>query len=189
VEIPIIGIYEEMTDEALRVSKSIADQTKPLRGEIITICVDIDYCLVEAISRFFLEKDHEKRQILQDLILDTTFLTLAQKKNILKLIMEKYPERFGPFSDKKVRSEFFENLETIIRFRNALAHGRIIIDYEQKIVTLRYYNSNKNETVDTEINPEFFKKLHGQISTAILDFYNGICDSPIVCIGPENQSK
>ncbi len=156
----------------------MVEKIKIQRGEIISICTDIDYLLVEGISNFFLEKDSDKRQILQSLILNTTFLTFGQRKNIFKLITERYSQNFGRFSIKAERNKFFKNLEEIIRYRNALAHGHIIINYNDNVITLEYYNSNKNELETTEIDPAFFQLLHNKLSQTILEFYSGIYDKP-----------
>jgi hypothetical protein len=170
---PDIGILTETEPSALKEAKKIMEKIKLQRGDIISLCVDIDSLLIEGISNFFLEKDPEKRQIFQDLILDTTFLSLGQKKNILKLIIEKYPQNFGLFSIKKERNKFFKHLDYIIKYRNALAHGRIIINYNENIITLQYYNSNKNEMETTSIDSSFFYKLHNTINDTILEFYTG----------------
>ncbi|MFZ1126821.1 hypothetical protein, partial [Methanoregula sp.] len=65
---PDIGIYSEIEPTALEKAKEMVEKIKIQRGEIISICTDNDYLLVEGISNFFLEKDSDKRQILQSLI-------------------------------------------------------------------------------------------------------------------------
>ena len=180
---PDIGIYDDIDPDAYNHILEIVKTVRSYRGEIISTSVDIEYLLSESISRFFLEDTPEKRDIFHELLLDTTYLTFAQKKNLLKSIMDKYPQKFGDFSDTKRRKAFFENIENIIKWRNALAHGRIIIDYNSKIVTILAYNSNKHTEESLEINSKVFLTLRRNIVTALLEFVSGISLPPSEIIG------
>ena len=134
------------------------------RNEVIVGCVDIDSIIGNAISRFFFGDNRDKKPIFHTLVLDTTILSMSQKKNILKSIMEKYPEEFGEFSDVDKRKKLFQDLDQIIKLRNALAHGRIVIDCASDIVTLNYYDSNKNKQTEMELPTAYFDSMNKKIS-------------------------
>jgi hypothetical protein len=174
------GFFLYISPDAEKRSNEIIQSIKTSRGEIISCCVDIDNLLGKSISRFFLKDDPKKQEIFHELILDTTELSFAQKRNILKLIMEKYPEEFGPFSDKKRQHEFFEIVNYIIKIRNALAHGEIIVDYNEDKVFLQYYDKSKNKKQEIELSPEFFKKVKSDISQLVWSFWSGISDASTI---------
>jgi hypothetical protein len=173
------GYGEYISPEAEYRGKQIFEYIKLHRGEIISSCVDIDNFLAESISRFFLKDNPEKREIFHELILDTTELSFAQKRNILQLIMEKYPHEFGPFSDNRLRQEFFETVNSIIKTRNALAHGEIVFDYSEDKAYLRYYDKSKNRKQEIELSQEYFEEVKSKISSLVWKFVSGISSGKI----------
>lgn len=78
--------------------------------------------------------------------------------------MEKYPNEFGEFSDVDKRKKLFQDLDQIIKLRNALAHGRIVIDCASNIVTLNYYDSNKNKQNEMGLPAAYFDAMNKKIS-------------------------
>jgi len=140
------------------------------RGEVISSCVDIDHLLGESISQFFLKDNAEKREIFHKLILDVPDFSISKKKNILKSIMEKHPDEFRAFSPEE-RKKFFEELNYIIKIRNALAHGDVFYDYDADKVLLRYYHSQQNK--EEVLDQKFFDEIRIKISTLVSNFLNG----------------
>lgn len=171
---PPDNFFEYISPEAEHRGKLIFEKIKTLRGEAISSCIDVDNMLGESISRFFFKNDPEKREIFQELILDTAELSFAQKRNILQLIMEKYPNEFGPFSDKKRKQEFFEIVNSVIKTRNALAHGVVIFDYGDDKVFLQYYDKSKNKKQEDELSPEYFASIKDRINRLVWKFCSGI---------------
>lgn len=167
------AIPPETNEKVMKIIENI----KIYRGEVISGCVDIDHLLGESISRFFLKNNPEKREIFHELIIDTTFFSISQKKNILQLIMEKHPEEFRAFSPKE-RQKFFVDLNYIIKIRNALAHGDVKIDYNADRVFLQYYNSQKNRIEDVDLDQDFFDGVRNKISTLVSNFLNGVSLDP-----------
>jgi len=111
----------------------------------------------------------QNSQIFHKLILDTTILSMSQKKNILKSIMEKYPQEFDEFSDIDKRKKLFQDLDQIIKLRNALAHGRIVIDCRTDIVSLNYYDSNQNKQREIELSATYCDAMNKKISSLLSD--------------------
>jgi hypothetical protein len=172
-------VYEDITPEAKAEVNKIIEKIKIRRGEVISACVDIDTLLGKSISLFFLSKNPEKRKIFHDLILDTTAISIFKKKEILELIMIKHPEEFSGFSPKQ-RQKFFEDLNYVIKMRNALAHGDVIIDYFEKKEVLKYYNSKSNKKDEVVLSSDFFEKLREKITNLVLNFWSGIAYVPLI---------
>ncbi len=155
-------VYEEMTPEAREKANEIIEDVKKKRGEVISRCVDIEKLLGESISRFFFENNKEKREIFHEQILDTTLLSFGQKKNLLQRITKKYPDEFKSLSEE-TRKNFFNELNHIIKMRDALAHGEITIDFPVKEVTLQFYDSIRNEKANIILDPDFFPNMRNKI--------------------------
>ncbi len=177
--------YLEMTPEAKKRANEVIEYIKKSRGEFISGCVDVEYLLGESISRFFLEKS-PKREILHELILDTPFFSFKKKKNILQSIMKKYPNEFGNFSDEQ-RNKFFTRLENIIRKRNAMAHGVVIIDLKSDKAELQFYDENKNKMDKLLISQKFFQDLKEEISTIVFTSFCDIAHRPTIIVNSEVQ--
>jgi hypothetical protein len=122
----------------------VKDMTK-IRNDTITMCVDFEYYLSLGISRFFFEDNVVKAPIFHDLILDTTILSLSQKKNLVKQLIDKYPDAFDAFPDEDSKKKFYDYLNFLIKVRNAFAHGKILIDYATRTSYVRYYDSNRQQ--------------------------------------------
>lgn len=163
--------YLELTPEAEIRSDEIIEYIKKGRGEFISGCVDIEHLLGESISQFFLKDNPKKQEIFHELILDTTFLSFSQKKNILRLIMKKYPDEFKKNTEEE-RKDFFKKLDNLIKKRNAFAHGEIIIDLNANTVILQYYDSINNKKDKFEISPDFFNEIQQEINSLVIWHYD-----------------
>ena len=155
----------------------ILDIIKRDRGEVISRCVDIDNLLGRVISDFFFKDKPQKREIFHELFLETTILSFSQKKKILKSIVENYPDNDEISSDMLMRrrennKKLFEDLNCIIKMRNALAHGSITFDFEKSIATLQYYDSNRNEKMETLITPQFFEEFRLKIDGIVFHLWS-----------------
>ncbi|WP_321507081.1 hypothetical protein [uncultured Methanoregula sp.] len=143
------------------------------RGDFISGCTEIDNTLSEAISSFFFKDntDINKREQFHDFIIDTPIFSFIQKKKVLQSIMEKYPTDFPSFTGKS-RQEMFNQINYIIKMRNAFAHGTLIINYGEKMEALSYFDSQTNTRVEQTLTEEFFNELYKKLedlSTQILE--------------------
>jgi|SRR5208337_4146702 len=177
--------YLDVTPEAEIEIAKILNIIKRDRGEIISRCVDVDNLLGRDISDFFLKDDPQKREIFHELIIDTTILTFSQKKRIFKTIVEKYSDKDGLSSEDLMNSgerkrKLFEDLNHIIKIRNALAHGNITLDFESGTATLQYFDSNKNEKTETIITPQFFEDLRLKLNNVVFQLWSSQFHSVIV---------
>jgi hypothetical protein len=163
--------YLSPTQEAKKRIDEKIEYIKNGRGEIISGCYDLEHELGQFISDFFLKDNPKKQEIFHELILDTTFLSFAQKKNIARLIVKKYPDVISSNFSEEGRKKIFTELENVIKKRNALAHGDVVIDLNNDISTIQYYDSNKNQKSKFEITPEFFRESRTQIGGLALTFW------------------
>ena len=62
----------------------------------------------------------------------------------------------------------FEIIDYLIDMRNALAHGKIIIDYAAQKNVIRYYKSKNNSEVEEILSSELFDNLDDKIQDAAL---------------------
>ncbi len=73
------------------------------------------------------------------------------------------------FSDISIsgRQKLFQNIQSIIQFRNALAHGQMNIYYEKKCASIIFFDKNENNiktiTLSKDIIKEYNKKISGTI--------------------------
>ena len=177
--------YLDVTPEAEIEIAKILNIIKQQRGETISRCVDVDNLLGRVISDFFLKDDPQKREIFHELILDTTILSFSQKKRIFKTIVEKYSEKKGISSEDLIKRaerdrKLFEDLNHIIKIRNALAHGNITLDFESGAASLQYFDSNKNEKTETIITPQFFEDLKLKLNNVVWLLWSSQFHSVIV---------
>jgi|SRR5208337_499342 len=168
------GVIEEgLTDEALAYLNERSFFLRTHRGNFISGCTGIDNTLSETISSFFFKDNTEldKRTQFHDLVIDTPIFSFIQRKKVLQSIMENYPEEFPAFSGKS-RQEMFEEINYIIKMRNAFAHGTLIINYSERTESLSYFDSQSNRRKEQQLTKEFFIDLYTKIqnlSTQILE--------------------
>ncbi|MFZ1128500.1 hypothetical protein [Methanoregula sp.] len=155
------GVEEpQITEEASAYVQERMNFLRFERGKFISGCTEIDNVLGEAISAFFFRehRDEYKRGQFHDFIIDTTIFSFSQRKNVIQQIMKKYPREF-PLLDSHIRQIMFEQIDYVIKMRNAFAHGKIIINYRERTNTLSYFNSSKNRIEELPLNSELFSTL------------------------------
>ena len=151
-----------ITPEAEAAVNQLSESIRENRGKFISGCIDIENLLSRVISYFFFDKDSEKREIFHIFILDATTLSFKQKETLLRLLMEKYPEKFDSIIDKK-RQELIRTLDELIKKRNAFAHGKIVIDYQAQETVLIFYDRSKNRSDKLILSSTQFSELHEKI--------------------------
>ena len=151
---------EECNEEIERKRKFIESK----RGEFISACYDLEHNLSQFISEFLFEDNIRKKEIFHELLLDTTIVTFGQKKNIARHLMKKFSdETTGGSISEANQVQLFKKVEEIIKVRNALAHGEVIIDYNNDKAVVKYYDSNKNTKVKIELNETVFSEIDTKV--------------------------
>jgi hypothetical protein len=157
-------VGNEITDKSLSYANERSRFLRTHRGDFISGCTEIDNTLSEVISSFFFKDntDSNKRTQFHDLIIDTPIFSFIQRRKVLQSIMEKYPDDFPAFSGK-TRQEMFNEINYIIKMRNAFAHGTLIINIEGKTESLSYFDSQSNRREEQQLTAEFFIDLYTKI--------------------------
>lgn len=118
--------------------------TRENGNQIICCTVNIEKDIEEIMLSFFMgsvPELNEKRELFKSELLQTSFLTFSAKKHIVMKIAEKtssYKERD--------RNKLQSYLKSIMSWRNAFAHGELIVDATTGI-HLEYYSGGKKSDV------------------------------------------
>jgi hypothetical protein len=157
-------IEDQITDDALTYIEKRSSFLRTHKGDFISGCTEIDNTISEVISFFFFKDntDQNKRTQFHDLIIDTSIFAFIQRRKVLQLIMEKYPDDFPAFSGRS-RQEMFDEINYIIKMRNAFAHGTLIINCEGRTESLSYFDSQSNRRVEQQLTDELFIDLYTKI--------------------------
>jgi hypothetical protein len=161
--------FDYSNPEHYKIIEKIAKNARKLRGEVISYTLDIDSYLGGLIGYFFFgDIDKNKEEIFEEFIVNTEFFSLKKKMEVLKLLMDRYPEQFHNIS-KNQRNEFFKTVEKVNTYRNAFAHGVIIIDFKTETASI-CHTSNSRKKIFYPLSSESIKQFQIQIEY-LLEFY------------------
>jgi hypothetical protein len=149
--------YPQISPHDKKEIAKICLNIKGKREIFLSHWINIENLLDQAISNYFFGHSPNKKEKFEDCVLSSTILTFHAKSEVLRQIM-KDPQDFEFFTITQ-RSKNISTLRELIKWRNAFAHGKIIIDYERKEALLRYYNSEDHEVVEKPLTPKFFDEL------------------------------
>jgi len=152
-----------------KIRRELLEEVKIKRGEFIAKCGDIDNALGEAIGWFFFERNKTNKEIFSNLILRTDFFSFGQKKKVVESLLKNHRDRYVTVTEEN-KKKFFVDLMKIIRQRNILAHGEVIIDMKNKKAQMSYYDSSQLRNVIIDIDSKFFYDLQLRIG-----FVLGFC--------------
>jgi len=85
--------------------------------------------------------------------------SFSQKNLLFKRIMEKFPEMYPDLDI----DDLFGQIRDTIYFRNALAHGQMIINYKTKSVSVIYYHRPDEKISAIELSEKIFNEFSGKI--------------------------
>jgi hypothetical protein len=160
--------FKHITPEAQKRAKEVITLIRENRCKFISGCVDVEKYLGEAIAKFFFEDEIAKREMFHLFVLDTTLFSFSQKRKLLQRIMENNQDKFESLTSKS-RQEMFDNINDLIKIRNAFAHGETIIDFKTEHGYIRYFDSITNQKAELILSPDFFKQLDTRVSKAIVN--------------------
>jgi hypothetical protein len=146
------------------------DEIKMQLCRVLLECNNIQRSLEDIISLIHLEtnsNDETKNR-----------LSFSRTKQKLQSIIKKYPE----FFTNEYQQTFFDTLDSIIKVRNAFAHGTIIWNYESDKLCLRYLDNKKLGDKEIILDSTFFAELDDKLQIVkmkILSPKNGLLKSEI----------
>ena len=177
--------YSEMDPDAKLIENEIVDKMKQNIGEYILKSGEIEKLVWQKIIGFFAEFD-DPQSVITDIItksdnksksalknfkniyINSDFssdltknlyfngirFSFSEKKSLLKIIMENYPEKFAYIKIENL----FNEIQEILDFRNALAHGQMTFDHKTKIASVFHFRKSKKEIKAFGLSDEKIKE-------------------------------
>ncbi len=133
-------------------------QFKKYRSEVIEAALEIENLLTIVLLHFLVGQDYSRHKLLRSFVFDAEFCTFMQKRKMLSLLYEMFPNSFDFFTQdesKKLR----KYINDIITERNKYAHGNIFIDTRNGDAFIEYYQGRqKREEIDENKIHDIIKK-------------------------------
>lgn len=158
-------------DDKARGFPSAAAEDIPIieknRSEILGAMITIEDRIIEAMSKYLFKESQEKRNFFINEIVGTSDFSFAFKRKAFTRMLEQFDLLdFGSITELK------SNLNKLMLWRNAFAHGQVIHDHHDGYV-LKYYSGGHQELV---LNDDFFEKAE-ETFRSCLYVCNGIIQS------------
>lgn len=117
------------------------------RSEILAAMITVEDRIVDAMSKFLFKESKQKRDYFINEIVGTSDFSFSFKRKAFTRMLEKF-ELLEPDSIRDLKA----NLNKLMLWRNAFAHGEVIHDHHDGYV-LKYYSGGHKELI---LNSEFF---------------------------------
>lgn len=137
------------------------------RSEILSAMITIEDRIIEAMSKYLFKESKVKRDYFINEVIGTSDFTFSFKRKAFTRMLEQF-ELLNIDAIKELKS----NLNKLMLWRNAFAHGQVIHDHHDGYV-LKYYSGGHQELV---LNDAFFEKAE-ETFRSCLYVCNGIIQS------------
>ncbi|WP_415890791.1 hypothetical protein ACMXYV_05625 [Neptuniibacter sp. SY11_33] len=137
------------------------------RSEILAAMITIEDRIIEAMSKYLFKESKDKRDYFINEVIGTSDFTFSFKRKAFTRMLEQF-KLLDPDGIKKLKA----NLNKLMLWRNAFAHGEVIHDHHDGYV-LKYYSGGHQELI---LNDEFFEKAE-ETFRSCLYVCNGIIQS------------
>ncbi|WP_207064093.1 hypothetical protein [Motiliproteus sp. SC1-56] len=137
------------------------------RSEILAAMITIEDRIIEAMSKYLFKESKVKRDYFVNEVIGTSDFTFSFKRKSFTRMLEQF-ELLDPDSIKELKA----NLNKLMLWRNAFAHGQVIHDQHNGYV-LKYYSGGRQELV---LNDAFFERAE-EAFRSCLYVCNGIIQS------------
>ena len=133
------------------------EKFKIIRGEVVEAAIDIEGMLTAIICHFLVGRDYYRHELLRALIFDKESCTFMQKRKMLSVIFEMFPDSFD-FLDKTESKKLRRKINDLILQRDMFAHGEISTDAENDDVLIEFYRNGKVQTkIDEQYTDDIFE--------------------------------
>ena len=139
------------------------------RSEILTAMITIEERIIEAVTKFLFSESKEKRDFFSGEVIGTSEFSFSFKRRVFTRMLE----QFELIEDDKIK-QLKANLNKLMLWRNAFAHGQVLHDHHDGYV-LQYYSGGHKELV---LDDEFFEKAEETFRDCLY-VCNGIIQSRI----------
>lgn len=137
------------------------------RSEILGAMITIEDRIIEAMSKYLFKESQDKRDFFINDVVGTADFSFSFKRKAFTRMLEQF-ELLDSVGIKELKA----NLNKLMLWRNAFAHGQVIHDHHDGYV-LKYYSGGHQELV---LNDEFFEKAE-ETFRSCLYVCNGIIQS------------
>ncbi|MEZ5530338.1 MAG: hypothetical protein R3E57_10515 [Porticoccaceae bacterium] len=137
------------------------------RSEILVAMITIEDRIIEAMSKYLFKESKVKRDFFINEIVGTSDFSFSFKRKAFTRMLEQF-ELFEPDGIKTLKA----NLNKLMLWRNAFAHGQVIHDLHDGYI-LKYYSGGHQELA---LNDSFFEKAE-ETFRSCLYVCNGIIQS------------
>lgn len=134
---------------------------------ILSATVAIEELMIEAISGHLFHGENEKRHFFAGEVMGTSDFSFAAKRRVFGRLLE----HFGLLRPEDIR-RLKANLSNIMLWRNAFAHGQVMLDAHKGHV-LQYYSGGHKELI---LDDSFFEKAENTFREC-LHLCNGVIHS------------
>lgn len=154
--------YRNYSDIDGQQTKELIDQYhffSKIRGQAINDSLGVEYRLEEFIKFFLHEVDFSKWELFEEYIFSNPSLGFMEKKKTVERLLKACREDLD--LSQKDLNDLIKKLTRIINDRNKFAHGKLILDFSQRTILLRFFENGVGEI---PIDMEFFDTYTSTIS-------------------------
>jgi hypothetical protein len=141
------------------ICKTSLPDVKMKRAEYIGKCIHVEYVLGRLIECFFFQREKERSDIFSELITNQSFFSFSVRQKIVISLIKKYPQYFQNIREKNDITKFSNKVQNIIKNRNLLAHGELVIDLKTKTIKILRYSLEDLKDESETLDSNFFKNL------------------------------
>lgn len=134
------------------------EAAKAHRAEVIDAATLIELELNEVLCDALAGAENERRLLLQTLVLTAEFCSFFQKWRMLRTLVNT-GSAWWLRARTADASERLKRLKSVISFRNAFAHGEILVNLESLTCALRYF---EGEQKTIELTSTFVSEVLGE---------------------------
>jgi len=138
--------------------RELTDEVSRNRLAVLEGALSVENLLSKMIGHFFFKRNNgnDKRLMFDEMVLNSDWCSFAAKRKLLTQIINK--ENLLQGSKKE---EFDKNLQRVISFRNAFAHGKFSSD--GKVVWLNYFAGTPQKQ---ELTEKYLEEVESKLQSA-----------------------
>jgi len=136
------------------------------RLAIIESALAVESMLSSIISFYFFKKDGERKTEFEEMIVNTSWCSFAEKKRLVIAIMKK-----KNLIEAKEIQEYDKLLARVMQWRNAFTHGAPHVSVESQEVSIHYFRDGSTQEL---LSDEFLFKVEKILNDAFdftMSFY------------------
>jgi hypothetical protein len=126
-----------------------------MRSVVIEAALEIENFLTIVLLHLLVGADYSRHTLLRAFVFEAEFCSFMQKRRMLSMIFEMFPDSF-PFLPSKDAKRIRRELNHLILERDMFAHGNLFIDGRTERIFIKYYRGGP---VQTELREETVNQM------------------------------